>query len=470
MSIAGSTASDGSGVGGDMTMLHKSASAVGFLLVLASCGPNETNCIIGECTGGAAGATTSTTGDGGAALCVPGQQIACACPGGSMGAQACLSDGSGYGACECAGVGGSGAGGSQTGGLGGGGHGGTAGSGGAGGQGGALPCNGALDTDDDGDGVSEEGGDCDDCNAMVNPGALEALNGEFFIDDDCNGVVDDVPLPCDGGLALDDADPYHGAAAIELCQVATGKAWGLLDAKYVRLNDSDVNLPSPLQHGVMPTFGVNVAARKGDRMLVLSTGHARTPSDPDACGFYSCTNNNQLANVAGYPLPSPGCPGPSVSIRDDVGIRLTVRVPTNVTGFAFDSRWFTFEYPEWTCTSFNDQFLALVDPPPNGVLGGNVLFDTTPRPMCVVSDFVEVCLGCLYGAADLAGTGFDAWDTAAAGTPWLTTTSPVVPGSETVFRFAAMDIGDSEWDSTALVDKFRWLTETSVNVTTVAVP
>lgn len=49
--------------------------------------------------------------------------------------------------------------------------------------------------DDDGDGVSDCAGDCNDGNAGVHPGAAETCNG---LDDDCDGAVDDLDLDLDG--------------------------------------------------------------------------------------------------------------------------------------------------------------------------------------------------------------------------------------------------------------------------------
>ncbi|NOZ02157.1 MAG: hypothetical protein GXP54_09745 [Deltaproteobacteria bacterium] len=46
--------------------------------------------------------------------------------------------------------------------------------------------------DDDGDGLAEDQGDCDDDNAAVNPQAEEVCNG---LDDDCNGLEDDGLIP-----------------------------------------------------------------------------------------------------------------------------------------------------------------------------------------------------------------------------------------------------------------------------------
>jgi hypothetical protein len=48
-----------------------------------------------------------------------------------------------------------------------------------------------LAIDDDGDLFTENQGDCDDTDPAVFPGAVEVANG---VDDDCNGVVDDVPV------------------------------------------------------------------------------------------------------------------------------------------------------------------------------------------------------------------------------------------------------------------------------------
>jgi len=72
--------------------------------------------------------------------------------------------------------------------------------------------------DDDGDGFTDCGGDCDDLSASVYPGALEACNG---LDDDCDGIVDtggDADLDgYDACRDCDDANPVSFPGAPEIC-------------------------------------------------------------------------------------------------------------------------------------------------------------------------------------------------------------------------------------------------------------
>lgn len=331
----------------------------------------------------------------------------------------------------------------------------------------ADDCVSGADEDQDKDGFSFNQGDCNDCDPNINPGAIEVVVTEPDMDgnlaapadEDCDGMLDNAPMPCDGGLALTDQDAMNGARAIDLCQTAapSDAKWGVIDAKYVRADGSTQTPPYHEQYGLMGNFGPNVNPQRGESMLVLSSGHARIPGQPDACGSLNCTSNWPGTPPEGFPQDVPDCPG-SKDINDDVGLELKIRSPKNATGYSFNFKFYSFEYPEWVCTSYNDQYISLVSPPPEGSIAGNISFDSLNNPVSVNVAFFDVCAdpACALGASELEGTGFDSWDDAG-GTGWLKTQAPVTGGQELTIRFAIWDTGDSSWDSTAVIDNFQWV-------------
>lgn len=326
-------------------------------------------------------------------------------------------------------------------------------------------CNNPPDVDGDGDGYTGAQGDCNDCDPNVNPGAIDVPTPMMDadggvptpVDEDCNGVVDDSPQPCDTNLALTSPDPYDGARAIELCKIVTNPTsneWGVLSAMYVRADGTPYQTPGP-QVGLQDGFGPNVNNQAGNRILVMSSGHARVIGQQDECGYNSCSSNFGGTPPPGFPQDVPGCSG-STAINDDIGLDVTLRAPTNATGFKFNFDFYSFEYPEWVCTSFNDQFIALVNPPPMGSINGNISFDSMNNPVSVNIAFFTVCAGCQLGTNDLVGTGFDVWNDAGA-TSWLQSQAPIQGGSVFTIRFAIWDTGDSAFDSTVLIDNFQWI-------------
>jgi len=335
-------------------------------------------------------------------------------------------------------------------------------------------CNSGPNEDYDQDGFTAAEGDCNDCDENANPGAVEVPTDPNDpeanpADEDCDGEIDEAPTYCDANIDIANVDPFQAAAAIDLCATTTSqdKTWGVINAQYVRANGGAM---SPgLQTGIIDMFGPNVPPRAGGRVLGLSSGHARTPSHPSPCGSLTCMMSGPGQAPPNFPQDVPNCSG-AQDINDDVALELEIRAPTNATGYSFDFTFYSFEYPEWVCTSFNDQFIALVNPPPQGAIHGNISFDSQSNPVSVNIAFFEVCPGCPLGTAELTGTGFDIWDDAGA-TGWLITQAPIEGGDVFTIRYAIWDTGDAAWDSTVLVDNFQWIADAgTVTVGTLPVP
>ena len=162
------------------------------------------------------------------------------------------------------------------------------------------------------------------------------------------------------------------------------------------------------------------------------------------------------------------------------------------------------------CTPFNDQFIALVAPEPQGSINGNISFDQTGNPVSVNIAFFDVCdtqntgTGnasppvpndwaywcnngwgtppcptepnpyCAAGTNELMGNGFlDAFGTGledGGATAWLQTTAPIGPAEEFTIRYAVWDTDDTWFDSTVLIDAFQWVATPGTSVGTIPLP
>ncbi|GMV18176.1 MAG: hypothetical protein AMXMBFR56_64000 [Polyangiaceae bacterium] len=351
----------------------------------------------------------------------------------------------------------------------------------AGGGGGGTTCTAGPTEDQDQDGFTIQDGDCNDCDANANPGAYDVANNQ--VDEDCNGTPDDTPTDCDGAITdVADMDPMNGARAIGLCQVATpgDKKWGVLEAKWVAADGSPLNPAHDNGHGLLSAFGPNVNCQEGKRMLGLSSGTARQPTDPGYQGVNGYSSGVKSACPTGFPIESPSCSG-AVSgntANDPAGLELKIRVPTNAKSFSFNFNFYTYEWPNYVCTTFNDFFVALLNPATNAnpPQYANISFDTQGNPVSVNNAFLEACnptigatnpggknFPCTLGVAILQGTGFDN-DHAATG--WLETVAPITPGSEMILRYAVWDAGDHILDSSVLVDNFKFSADQASNTPT----
>jgi hypothetical protein len=320
--------------------------------------------------------------------------------------------------------------------------------------------------DADGDGYTVADGDCNDSDCAVNPGAFDIPGND--IDEDCSGKADDEPLGCDTTLALEGNDPLEAAKAMGLCRTTTtgaagkSKTWGVIAARWTKPDGSGETFP--LSRGLLPAFGTN-APREGARMLALSSGTARAPDQPGHLSPEGVDKAYTCGAPQGYPKAAPACPGiVSGECHDGAALEVDIRVPTNAHSFGVEQNFFTFEYPDYICSEFNDYFVTMINPKPAGLPDRNVAFDQQGNPISVNNSLLQVCMPqvaggkafkCPLGAGALTGTGFEG----RAATGWVTTRAPLVRASTITLTFAIWDSGDGDLDSTVLVDHFLWSTD-----------
>jgi hypothetical protein len=376
-------------------------------------------------------------------------------------------------------------------------------------------CDGMVDenTDNDGDGYTTCQGDCCDSATEcgnpqgVNPGAYD-VPGDG-VDNDCDGMADNAPLLCDQGLVSNSSMGMDYAHAIDICPTTmlTGPAlmsdplrhWGIIDAK-LTLPDG-TGTPDPNEYSIRPHFGTNVQPQGGINMAVISSGAAAAKGDtmPAYHDFVSYEGTKQSPFPAdfvaanGGKLPNaPGCPEPfGTTANDPVMLTVHVRVPTNAHSFSLKSNFYSAEFPEWTCSPYNDFFVILLDSMYSGMPANpadkNLAFYNPPGTMMKVPVGVNLAFGntglftqCVNGTTgcsgtpgtistcvstnDLTNTGFDDPDPfecdtnslKGGATGWLTTTGNVQPGEIMTLRIAIWDTSDHAYDSLALVDGFQW--------------
>lgn len=359
-----------------------------------------------------------------------------------------------------------------------------------------------MNADQDSDGFSAAQGDCNDCDKSINPGAYDFPGNQY--DEDCSGGPAMAVEDCDNGLAIDSNSAEDAARALGLCKFTTAdkKDWGVISARFTTADGSG-KLDSPMQVGLLPTFGEE-PPRAGKSFLALSSGVARAPGQPGYTDDYDDNFGQGILSgkpgPAGYPKASSACGGTGLLdkvIYNQAALELKIRVPTNANSLKFDNIFYSYEYPEYICEAFNDFFITLLEPKDSG--DGNIVFDSNKDPIGVNSGLLAVCdpklqnpsarkqFTCDQGIDLLKGTGYAANEYSyvqpsifgepttvkgkgAASTGWLTTVSPVKAGQVITIRFAVWDTGDPNVDSTALIDRFEWSVNMPTGASTVATP
>ncbi|HNT29191.1 MAG TPA: choice-of-anchor L domain-containing protein, partial [bacterium] len=273
-------------------------------------------------------------------------------------------------------------------------------------------------------------------------------------------------------------------SAMDICKVSTNGSWGIVGTPTLT-RASGSGAVDNRQIAVMTQFGThdsNVAIAN-DTMATLSSGRARDGNDPDATtaltySYVTGTPPADFLSAHGGALPTTkdGCPSGS-GANDSVMLTVKLKVPTNALSLSFNFRFFSQEYWEYTCSEYNDFFIALLDTGAEGIPADkNISFDSNDGYISVNTDqFFTVCevkegYTCPDGTDPLAGTGYDqqeedtggctpGYHYVAGATQWLTTSAPVIPGETITLRFVIWDTSDQALDSLVLIDNFKWSAE-----------
>tara|TARA_B100001964_G_C14204576_1_gene587462 strand:- start:376 stop:1338 length:963 start_codon:yes stop_codon:yes gene_type:complete len=318
---------------------------------------------------------------------------------------------------------------------------------------------------------------------------------------------------------------------MELCQNANpdGSGWGLLSTELTNVDGSSA--PNGMHFAILNSLGSTVDAQMNDTMVALSSGRARGVGDPGYVANDTSFTADMMSMGEGRSAPSnylsahggqletvPQCPNGNSQVNDSVRLRLRMRAPTNAQGMQFRFRFFSYEYPVFICTEFNDFFLVLVESEHADIpVDHNISFDANGAPVSVNNAFFTSCdpLECFQGQNfdDMdSGFGGDGESVSASGvdangdgcpdslvcntttnlcesqygacpagsddvlayherrnqagaTAWLTTSAPVVPGEVVTVDFHIWDTSDTSLDSLVLIDDFQWLIEPTEVVT-----
>ncbi|HEY3822528.1 MAG TPA: putative metal-binding motif-containing protein [Polyangiaceae bacterium] len=345
--------------------------------------------------------------------------------------------------------------------------------------------------DDDGDGWTVCGGDCNDHDSLINPCAFDTNDptdpvGTDGIDNDCDGTVDNL-VTCETGLvAGHDQTPADYAHASDLCDNPmcprlTGSLWygtNLANAKRITGH-----------MGTPPQFNPH----QGSFMSFLSSGNAE--DNTDASTYLTCPGTD-FSSTFMNPMPltaaqnvnpcGTGVDESTVAVHDYTELRMTIKAPINAGSFAFDFAFFSEEYPVYVCQGYNDTFLA-IQTSAQFPTGEQIAFDANGHRINVNNAFFEdcnSCTNCVTGPSGqtidfthtcanplstLTGTGYEKLlasssnpasqcneSKGSGGTDWLKTTSPVNPGETFTLSWIVFDEFDGILDSSVILDHFRW--------------
>ncbi|MFO7567465.1 MAG: choice-of-anchor L domain-containing protein [Enhygromyxa sp.] len=332
----------------------------------------------------------------------------------------------------------------------------------------------------DGDGEAGDGdGEAGDGDGEAGDGDGEAGDGDGDPDELCPLAL--ALVPCDGA----DDDPLH-ALGLD----CPGDPPQSIPLSAVTFTANDGN-----SWKVAKQFGSSGdwSPHEGEKVLIISTGTLTNPNNDGAVVLPAedaqiGTDNGNPDNVNNLPNPiepkdgSGGTPFEDCDGQNDCSdtleaqwelgegrandllwFRFDLAVPEEANGYKFDFAFFSAEFPEWVDTQYNDIFLVWST---SETYTGNVTFiNGQPLTVTALEDSV------LYEGNDpqLAGTGVDGvgggpmgqgmMEPVGGATGWFTATGSAAPGETFTLAWALFDMGDSFYDTTVVLDAFRWSCE-----------
>ena len=304
-----------------------------------------------------------------------------------------------------------------------------------------------------------------------------------------------------------DADSNDALHAMGLNCTSLGDMW-INNNNAVTVTDLNFQAPPPMgatrSWQVAKSYGTFIdpntnkpfwSPREGEKLLMISTGLLPTPNgqgavliddgdvygdtafggvwdsdvmpppmsaengSPDPMGYTNCDGINDCSNTIleqwdlGFG-----------NAEDKMWFSFKLKAPAiadgdvaDANGYTFDFAYFSAEFPEYVDSQFNDIFVVWQ----NSVdYTGNVTF-INGQPMTVTAlwpiDFQGECdffdPNCQGADPHLAGTGHIS-DGGATG--WYKATGGIKPGETFLLAFAVFDMGDSSFDTTALIDNWQW--------------
>src|SRR5690606_31741518 len=107
-------------------------------------------------------------------------------------------------------------------------------------------------------------------------------------------------------------------------------------------------------------------------MVGSDVGGQTCADNPDLIGMGDCSNTIE-SQLAG-------------SVNDYTELRITATVPNGVNSFSYDLAYFSFEYPDYYLSVYNDMYIGWLE---SEVWTGNISFDEMGAPISLNAGFLD---------------------------------------------------------------------------------